>query len=122
MRIALNRSFATIKSAPVTTPLKSSQYVAPTPKEVATAERERWIEENQRFASDPTTRGPHFLGGRRNPFPLNPLFTPVSPLSHSTRQSVLELHTANTPLVEIAKSFGISVSRAHGIYLKVYIT
>ncbi|KAJ3194795.1 hypothetical protein HDU82_002325 [Entophlyctis luteolus] len=61
---------------------------------------------------------PVFVGGNASPFPQNPLFKPVSPLSDAMRQQIYDAYVANpaekTPRV-LAGEFGISMVRVQAI-------
>lgn len=93
----------------------STKYLPPTLKEIAIEEREKWIQQNEHLEQDPLTRGPHYLRGHRHPFPLNPLYKPIAPLSHSTRLAITEAYSQGTALPEIGMKYGISLLRVHGM-------
>lgn len=115
------RAFATAKApSPPPASTKPAQYIPPTPKELATKERDHWIQLHTNMESDPGTKGPHFIGGKRNPFPLNPLYVPVSPLSSTTKAAIAEMHETESSFAVIAKSFGISIARVHGLLFNCF--
>ncbi|ORY45298.1 hypothetical protein BCR33DRAFT_716581, partial [Rhizoclosmatium globosum] len=59
-----------------------------------------------------------FVGAQGAPFPMNPLFKPVPPLSNASRDEIYALYTSNpeteTPL-KLAAQFGISIVRVQAI-------
>ncbi|KAJ3009929.1 UNVERIFIED_CONTAM: hypothetical protein HDU68_002415 [Siphonaria sp. JEL0065] len=77
---------------------------------------EKWLRsEGLKYKNQPQAK---FIGPKGTPFPMNPLFKPVPPLSDATRQEIFDAYISNpeaeSPL-KLATRFGISIARVQAV-------
>ncbi|KAJ3297453.1 hypothetical protein HDU79_003534 [Rhizoclosmatium sp. JEL0117] len=106
------RLFATA----TTTTTESTLTFGRLDRKKAVVAADKWLRsEGAKFRNQKQAK---FVGAQGAPFPMNPLFKPVPPLSNASRDEIYALYTSNpeteTPL-KLAAQFGISIVRVQAI-------
>ncbi|KAJ3060191.1 hypothetical protein HDU99_006035, partial [Rhizoclosmatium hyalinum] len=102
--------------AAATTTTESTLTFGRLDRKKAVVAADKWLRsEGAKFRNQKQAK---FVGAQGAPFPMNPLFKPVPPLSNASRDEIYALYTSNpeteTPL-KLAAQFGISIVRVQAI-------